>query len=110
MPWGHNYASVDILTRLSEDPTRVEREFAEMKAAGTTVARIHPEMPQILAAPDRANPQAIEQLRQLLKIAKDTGIYLKITGLACYQIKDRLDWYDALDEADLAGSECAGLC
>ena len=73
VPWGHNYASVDLLTRLTEDQTRVEREFAEMKAAGTTVARIHPEMPQILAAPDRANPQAIAQLRRLLKIAEDTG-------------------------------------
>ena len=39
VPWGHNYASVDILERLAEDPERVEREFAEMKAAGTTVAR-----------------------------------------------------------------------
>ena len=37
VPWGHNYASVDILERLAKDPKRVEREFVEMKAAGTTV-------------------------------------------------------------------------
>lgn len=98
VPWGHNYASVDILERLAQDPERVAREFAEMRAAGTTVARIHPEMPRILVGPDQANPEALEQLRQLLRIAQGVGIRLKITGLACYQIEDRMAWYDRLDE------------
>jgi hypothetical protein len=98
IPWGHNYASVDILERLAKDPARVEREFAEMKAAGTTVARIHPEMPRILSGPDKANPEGLAQLTKLLEIAEKSGIHLKITGLACYKIKDRIDWYDALDE------------
>lgn len=98
IPWGHNYASVDILERLAADPQRVEREFAEMKASGTNVARIHPEMPRILTGPDKVDPKAIEQLAALLKIAEKSGIYLKVTGLACYQIKDRMAWYDQLGE------------
>lgn len=100
VPWGHNYASVDILERLAKDPERVVREFAEMKAVGTTVARVHPEMPRILSGPAQVAPQAIEQLRKLLRIAADSGIRLKITGLACYQIKDRMAWYDSLAEQD----------
>ena len=100
VPWGHNYASVDVMERLAGDPARVEREFAEMKAAGTTVARIHPEMPRILAAADKADPVALEQLRKLLGIAEKSGIRLKITGLSCYRIKDRLAWYDAMEEQD----------
>ncbi len=100
VPWGHNYASVDLLERLTKDPARVEREFAEMKAAGTTVARIHPEMPRILTAPDKADPQTLNQLKELLKIAEKSGIHLKITGLACYRIENRLDWYDSMDEQD----------
>ena len=100
VPWGHNYASVDIMERLANDPARVEREFTEMKAAGTTVARLHPEMPHILAGPDKADSQALEQLSKLLKIAENSGIYLKITGLACYKIKDRMDWYDAMNEQE----------
>ncbi len=100
VPWGHNYASVDILERLAKDPARVEREFTEMQAAGTTVARIHPELPRLLTGPDKANPDALDQLRQLLQIAENAGIRLKITGLACYQIKDRLAWYDSLAEAE----------
>jgi len=80
VPWGHNYASVDILDRLANDPARVEREFTEMQAAGTTVARIHPEMPHILTGPEKADPNALDQLRTLLRIAENSGIHLKITG------------------------------
>ena len=97
IPWGHNYASVDIMARLAQDPARVEREFAEMKAAGTTVARVHPEMPALLRGPDQVNPQALDQFKHLLTIAEKSGIHLQITGLACYQIKDRMAWYDAMD-------------
>jgi hypothetical protein len=100
VPWGHNYASVEILERLANDPARVQREFAEMGAVGTTVARIHPEMVRILAGPNKADPEALDQLRKLLKIAEDSGIHLKITGLACYKIKDRMAWYDSMDEQD----------
>jgi len=100
IPWGHNYASVDIMERLANDPARVEREFTKMKAAGATVARIHPEMPRILAGPEKTDPHALEQFRKLLKIAENSGIHLKITGLACYQIKDRMAWYDSMDEQD----------
>jgi len=100
IPWGHNYASVDIMERLTDDPASVEREFTEMRAAGTTVARIHPEMPRILVGPDKADPHALDGLRGLLKIAENSGIHLKITGLACYKIKDRMAWYDSMDEQD----------
>lgn len=98
IPWGHNYASVEIMERLANDPGRVEREFAEMKAVGTTVARIHPEMPRILVGPDKADSRALDQLRKLLKIAESSGIHLMITGLACYKIKERMAWYDSMDE------------
>ena len=98
VPWGHNYGSVDIMERLAQDPTRVEREFAEMKAAGTKVARVHPEMPAFFDGPNKANAQAIERLRHLLTIAEKSGIYLQVTGLACYKIDSRMAWYDALDD------------
>lgn len=98
VPWGNNYGSVDIMERLARDPARVEREFAEMKAAGTTVARVHPEMPAFFRGPDQANSQAMDRLERLLAIAEKSGIYLQITGLACYKIKDRMAWYDALDD------------
>jgi hypothetical protein len=100
VPWGHNYASVDILERLAKDPERVEREFSEMKVAGTTVARIHPELPRILSGPQEVDAKGVVSIKQLLKIAEQTGIHLKITGLANYRIKDRVAWYDELPEQD----------
>lgn len=100
VPWGHNYASVDILERLAQDPQRVEREFAEMKAAGTAVARIHPELPRILSGPKEVDAKGVEAMKQLLTIAEKTGVHLKITGLANYRIKDRVAWYDELPEQD----------
>jgi endo-1,4-beta-mannosidase len=85
------------MQRLAEEPARVEREFAAMKAAGTTVARVHPEMPAFFDGAGKANAEAIDRLRKLLAIAEKSGIYLKITGLACYKINSRMPWYDALD-------------
>lgn len=105
-PWGHNYASVDILERLSTEPLRVEREFAEMKAAGTTVARIHPEMPRIMLGPKKADPIALEQITSLLRIAEKSGIHLMITGLACYKIDDRMAWYDSMDTSERWKTQC----
>jgi hypothetical protein len=98
IPWGHNYASVDIMEQLGNDPNRVEREFAEMKAAGTTVARVHPDMPAFFDGPQKLNAQAVDRLKRLLAIAEKSGIYLHVTGLACYKINNRLAWYDALDD------------
>ena len=98
LPWGHNYGSVDIMLRLAAEPERVQRELAEMKAAGTTVVRVHPEMPAFLHGPDQVNSQATERLKHLLMIAEKTDLHLQITGLACYKINSRMAWYDALDD------------
>ncbi|MDZ4784313.1 MAG: cellulase family glycosylhydrolase [Planctomycetia bacterium] len=100
IPWGHNYASVDIMERLATDPDRVEHDFIDMKSAGTTVARVHPEMLRILDSPNSADPEALDRFRMLLKIAENAGIHLKITGLACYKIKDRAAWYDSMNEEE----------
>lgn len=105
-PWGHNYAAIDILARLSSEPLRVERDFAEMKAAGTTVVRIHPEMPRILRGPRTADPLALEQFKALLRIAEKSGTHLMITGLACYQIDHRLAWYDSMTADERWKTQC----
>jgi hypothetical protein len=85
------------MERLAQDPARVARDFADMKAAGTTVARVHPEMPAFFQGKNQVSSQGVDRLRQLLTIAEKSGIRLQITGLACYKIADRMAWYDALD-------------
>lgn len=102
-PWGLNYDR-DHRMRLLEDywekdwPT-VAADFAEMKRLNANVVRIHLQIAKFMDAPDRPNPRALAQLQKLLQLASDTGLYLDLTGLACYRRADVPDWYTHLDEA-----------
>ena len=62
-------------------------------------------------APDGRSGQGEARGRRAAQEApqdrREIGIYLKITGLANYTIKDRAEWYDKLEEADALAS--AGL-
>lgn len=103
VPWGFNYDH-DSDGRLLEDYwldewAAVEEDFAQMKALGATVVRIHLQLGKFMNSetePDRAQ---LAQLIKLTSLAERTGLYLDITGLACYHKQDVPAWYDALDEA-----------
>ena len=90
-------------SRLLEDyweaewPTVVE-DFREMKTLGANVVRIHLQFARFMEAPDRPNEKSLERLGQLVKLAEDTGLYLDLTGLACYRKKDVPDWYSSMGE------------
>ncbi len=100
--WGVNYDHDDA-SRLLEDywlaewPT-VEADFAEIKALGANTVRIHLQLARFMTAPDKPNDAALAQLARLVRLAETTGLYLNITGLACYHKADVPAWYDALDE------------
>lgn len=51
-----------------------------------------------MRAPDQPETEALAQLRRLLRLAEETGLYLDVTGLACYRPADAPAWYDKLDE------------
>ena len=100
--WGVNYDhdhSGRLLDEywLDEWPTVVE-DFHELKDLGANCVRIHLQVGKFLDAPDRPNDAALTQLAKLVQLAEDTGVYLDITGLACYHKKNIPDWYDKLDE------------
>lgn len=102
-PWGFNYDR-DYKLRLLEEywdaewPT-VAEDFREMKQLGANVVRIHLQLPKFMDAPAQPNEHALAQLRRVVKLAEQTGLYLDITGLACYRKPDVPRWFDALDEA-----------
>jgi Cellulase (glycosyl hydrolase family 5) len=102
VPWGFNYDH-DEKNRLLEDYwetewPKVEQDFAEMKDLGANVVRIHLQVGKFLNGPDEPNADALGRLRKLLDLAEKTGLYLDLTGLACYRKRDTPEWYDALDE------------
>lgn len=103
--WGVNYDhdSRGENGRLLEDYWDAEWEtvrgdFQEMKELGANVVRVHLQVGKFMSAADSANGKSLAQLRRLLELAEETGLYLDITGLGCYHKDDTPKWYDALDE------------
>lgn len=103
-PMGFNYDH-DEQGRLLEDYwhtewPKVEADFAEMKALGANVVRIHIQFGRFMESPDSARKSELEQLAKLVQLAESTGLYLDLTGLGCYHKADVPPWYDELTEAD----------
>jgi hypothetical protein len=102
VPWGFNYDH-DERQRLIEEYwdaewPKVEQDFAEMKELGANVVRIHLQLGKFMDAPDRPNDAALDRLTKLVQLAERVGLYLDLTGLACYLKEFVPAWYDALDE------------
>lgn len=100
--WGVNYDH-DGDGRLLEDYwldrwSTVEEDFQEIKALGANVVRVHLQVGKFLNSPQEVNRDNLERLEKLLRLAEWTGLYLDLTGLACYHKQDVPAWYDALDE------------
>jgi hypothetical protein len=105
VPWGFNY--LGQYERLAEDDwdtpagwKRIETDFLEMKKLGANVARWHLQFETFMAAPDRPRAESLARLKKLLELARESGLYLDLTGLSCYRLKRIPDWYDRLAEAD----------
>lgn len=104
MPRGFNYDR-DSSGRMIEDywetewPT-VRKDFAEMKALGANVVRIHLQFGRFMLSPDKPNAKALDRLERLVTHAESLGLYLDVTGLACYKKETIPDWYDKLSEKD----------
>ena len=67
---------------------------------GFNTVRIHLQVGQFMDSPTLPNLQALEQLTQLIRLAEERGLYLYVTGLACYKRPNIPVWYDLLDEQD----------
>lgn len=103
-PWGFNYDH-DRDNRLLEtywlkEWRSVEEDFAEMKQLGANTVRIHLQVSAFMKSATNTNPESLAQLARLVALAEQTGLYLDITGLGCYDKKDVPGWYNRLDEAE----------
>lgn len=104
IPWGFNYDH-DPSGRLLEDYWEAEwgtvaEDFAEMKALGADVVRIHLQLGRFMRAAEVPDAAALARLEKLLALAESTGLHLDLTGLGGYHRGDVPAWYDALPEAD----------
>ena len=104
VPWGFNYDH-DEEGRLLEDYwekewPKVEADFQEMKQLGANVARVHLQLEKFMTSPDKANEATLDRLDRLVSLSEKVGIYLDITGLACYRKRSVPEWYDRLGEKE----------
>ncbi|WP_425398082.1 cellulase family glycosylhydrolase [Aeoliella sp.] len=76
----------------------VEQDFAEIKQLGANCVRVHLQLGKFMHDAQTPNAAAVSQLKKLVKLAEQSGLYLDITGLACYHKANIPPWYDPLDE------------
>lgn len=101
-PWGFNYDH-DASNRLlesywTEEWEAVVGDFKEMRALGANTVRIHLQVSRFMRSAHETNAMSLRQLARLLTLAEETGLYLDVTGLGCYDQQDVPAWYNALDE------------
>jgi hypothetical protein len=99
-PWGFNYGNRGRLMEdfWYRDWATFADDFAKMKALGANVVRVHLQYGKFMSTADKPNVAVFRQLSRLLNLAEQNGLYLDVTGLACYRPDDTPDWYDAMDE------------
>ena len=102
--WGVNYDH-DNDSHLLEDYwaekwPAIEEDFAEMKALGVNVVRIHLQFEKFMDTPERTNEDSLGRLGDLVHLGERTGVYLDLTGLACYLEKRVPQWYTDMGDAD----------
>jgi hypothetical protein len=99
-PWGVNYGNDGRLLEdfWDRDWAVLAVDFAKIRKMGANVARVHLQFGKFMEAPDSPNAAALVQLSRLVALAEVNGLYLDITGLACYRPSDTPRWYDALDD------------
>ena len=88
MLWGVNYDH-DAAGRLIEDYwhtewPKVQADFAEIKQLKANVVRVHLQLTKFMETGEQPNAANLERLKDLLRLAESTGLYLDLTGLGCY--------------------------
>jgi len=102
-PWGFNYLGNHgsiIEETWDNNWADIEEDFRAMKDLGANVVRVHLQLPTYLAAKDQVRRESLVKLRRLLDLAEKVGLYLDITGLSLYRLKQVPPWLDALSEQE----------
>jgi hypothetical protein len=101
-PWGFNYDRNDASELLEEYWKQkwpdIVSDLQEMKALGANIVRIHLQFASFMDAPDKPNEENLQQLAKLCDLANEIGLYLDLTGLACYRKENVPNWYETMDD------------
>ena len=111
LAWGFNYDR-DYKMRLIEEYwdkewNTVASDFRAMKQLDANVVRIHLQFGKFMDSPDKSNAFALDRLEKLVTLAEEVGLYLDLTGLGCYRLKDQPAWYAQMGEKDRWAAQAA---
>jgi hypothetical protein len=109
--WGVNYDR-DYRYRLIEDYWDTEWDavvthFHAMKELGANVVRVHLQFGKFMTGPDTPNSEALERLEKMVALAEADGLYLDVTGLGCYRLKEQPEWYARMAERERWAAQAA---
>ncbi|MCM2369775.1 cellulase family glycosylhydrolase [Aporhodopirellula aestuarii] len=111
VPWGFNYdhnGDGDLLEEYwDEHWEEVDSAFHEMRVLGANVVRIHLQFDQFMASPTEVRQGSFNQLKRLLLLAEQSGLYIDLTGLGCYHKQNVPRWYDELSEQERWNAQAA---
>ena len=98
-PWGFNYGRSHLIEHywIKHWPTVVE-DFRNMKAMGANVVRVHLQYGRLMRGPNKPDAREFKALAALVALAQRSGLYLDITGLACYRRAATPAWYNAMGQ------------
>jgi len=104
VPWGFN-GNHDDYGAIKDDYWEVHSatlaaEFADMKRLGANVVRLHLQFATFVKSPTEVNETALQDLRRVVDLAQEKGLYLDLTGLACYRKNDVPGWYDRASDGE----------
>ena len=83
-----------------EEWAAVAGDFAEMKALGANTVRIHLQLSRFMKTESEVNPESLELLARVIRLAETNRLYLDITvSLGCYtDLQDVPRWDNDLNE------------
>jgi hypothetical protein len=84
----------------AEEWETIAGDFREIRELGGNVVRVHLQFNRFMKSPAEPNVDALALLGKMVSLAEESGLYLDVTGLACYRPADVPAWYDALGEVD----------
>ena len=96
VPWGHNYGPKGKLLEdiWEADWDTVANDFREMRRRPRTLSAFICSLGSLWKRLIGRMAVRLHNWKNCWDLAEDVGIYLDITGLACYRTSDVPAWYD----------------
>lgn len=101
VPYGVNYdhdKDFKLIEQFWTDTKKISKAFSEIKSMGFNIVRIHVQQFILQKGKDEFDDKELSNLDVLIKIARENGLYIDLTGLGRYNGVIP-DWYKNLDDS-----------